>query len=108
MKHLVLIASAALALGGGPAAAATNAPTAAAATTAPAAKAPFGCEARAGSICHFRIFYPAGRSRDVVLPAGMKQRIPEVRIGRDSYCVTVNAKPRHKCPRKVIGANYNS
>ena len=103
MKHLVLIASVALALGGA-AAAATNPQPAATS----AAKAPFGCEARAGSICHFRIFYPAGRTRDVVLPAGMKQSIPEVRIGRDSYCVTVNAKPRHKCARKVIGASYNS
>jgi hypothetical protein len=100
MKHLILIASVALA-------AATNAP-AAATTSAPAAKASFGCEARAGSTCYFRIFYPAGRSRDVVLPAGMKEKIPEVRSGRDSYCVTVNAKPRHKCQRKLIGAGYNS
>ena len=61
-----------------------------------------------GSICYFRIFYSAGRSRNVVLPAGMKQKIPEVRIGRDSYCVTANAKPRHKCARKTVGAGYNS
>jgi hypothetical protein len=100
MKHLVLIACVALAFAS-PAAAATNPPAA-------AAKAPFGCEARAGSTCYFRIFYPEGRSRDVVLPAGMKQQIPEVRIGRDSYCVAVNAKPLHKCARKVIGAGYNS
>ena len=72
MKHLVLIACVALAFAS-PAAAATNPPAAAGAN---AAKAPFGCEARAGSICYFRIFYPAGRSRDVVLPAGMKQQNP--------------------------------
>jgi hypothetical protein len=102
MKHLVLIAAVALAAGSAGVAAA------AAAAATPAAKAPFGCEARAGSTCYFRIFYAAGRSRDVVLPAGMKQHIPEVRIGHDSYCVTVNAKPRNKCARKVIGAGYNS
>ena len=101
MKHLVLIASVALALGAAAAAVARG-------CRRTAAKAPFGCEARAGSICYFRIFYPEGRSRDVVLPAGMKQRIPEVRIGRDSYCVTVNAKPPHKCARKMIGAGYNT
>jgi hypothetical protein len=68
----------------------------------------FGCEARGGGTCHFRIFYPGGRSRDVVLPAGMKTPIPDLRIGQDRYCVVVNKKPVHKCPRKVVNANYNS
>lgn len=121
MKRLILIA--ALALGVAfPAAAQTagtftqvrkielKGPAPAPAATAPAKiLAPlFGCEARGAGICHFRIFYPAGRSRDVVLPAGMKTPVPDVRIGEDSYCVTVNKKPVHKCPRKVINANYNS
>lgn len=80
-------------------------PAVAPATTT--AKAPFGCEARAPKVCHFVIFYARG-SRDVVLPAGMKQAIPEVRIGSDSYCVAVNTKPVWTCARKTIKASYNS
>src|SRR5437588_6253837 len=44
-------------------------------------KAPFGCDARPPDVCHFKIFYPRG-SRGVVLPAGMKATIPDVKIGR--------------------------
>jgi hypothetical protein len=72
-----------------------------------ATKAPFGCEARGGEVCHFQIFYQGGRGRVVVLPAGMKESIPAVRIGSDSYCVGINRRPTHKCARKVINANYN-
>lgn len=84
------------------------APARAATTSAKAADPLFGCEARGKDICHFRIFYPGGRGRNVVLPAGMKTAIPDVRIGEDSYCVAVNRKPVHKCPRKAINATYNS
>jgi hypothetical protein len=76
-------------------------------STATTAKAPFGCEARKPGICYFRVYYARG-SREVVLPAGMKQAIPEVRIGSDSYCMAVNAKPAPKCTRKTINASYNS
>ena len=72
-----------------------------------AADAPFGCDARAPSICYFRIFYPRG-TRDVVLPAGMKVKIPEMEIGRSRYCVQVGTRPTGKCARKVINADYNS
>jgi len=75
------------------------------AQTAP--KASFGCDARAPNICNFRIHYERG-SREVVLPAGMKAKIPAVRIGTDTYCVTVNRKPVPSCARKVINAKYNS
>jgi hypothetical protein len=73
-----------------------------------AASAEFGCGARAPQICYFHIFYERG-GRDVVLPAGTKQAIPDLRIGKDSYCVAVDQKPRRaKCNRKVIGPAYNS
>ena len=78
--------------------------TAVAQTTA---KASFGCDARAPNICNFRIHYARG-SREVFLPAGMKAKIPAVRIGTDTYCVTVNRKPVPSCNRKVINAKYNS
>lgn len=97
MKPLLLIA--ALMLG---------ALSPASAATAKSAKAPFGCAAQAPAVCTFRIFYEGGRTRDVILPAGMKAAIPEVRIGKDSYCVVVNKKAVHKCPRKLINAEYNS
>ena len=72
-----------------------------------AADAPFGCDARAPSICYFRIFYPRG-TRDVVLPAGMKVKIPEVEIGRSRYCVQVDTRPPAKCVRKTINETYNN
>jgi hypothetical protein len=78
------------------------APVASAAT-----EASFGCDARAPSVCYFRIFYARG-DRIVVLPAGTKQKVPGIVVGRDSYCMTLAKAPAFKCARKVISANYNS
>jgi len=104
MRLLFLIA--ALTVGSAPFVSASAAP--AASPRSAATKAPFGCEARTGQICHFQIFYQGGRGRLVVLPAGMKESIPDVRIGSDSYCVGLNRRPAYdKCARKVINANYN-
>jgi hypothetical protein len=94
MRNLVL-AAAALALG-------------TSISPAGAANAPFGCDARAGAVCYFQIFYSPKRSRIVVLPAGMKEVVPQVTIDRDRYCVAVNARPRHKCQQKVVNATYNN
>ena len=126
MKHRMIALAAVLALGVSvPAAAQTTnappqvkkimlkgpAPVPKAATTstqtAALAKAPFGCDARAPHVCHFRVHYARG-SRNIVLPAGMKAKVPEVRIGSDTYCVSLNQKPIPKCARKVINAKYNS
>lgn len=82
--------------------------TCAGSSGASAAVAPFGCDARAADVCYFRIFYGPHRSRDVVLPAGMKQKIPEVTIDRSQYCVSINARPRHKCARKTVNGVYNN
>lgn len=77
------------------------------ASPAAAADASFGCEARAQSVCYFRIFYYPRQNRQVVLPAGMKTTIPHLEIGRDRYCVSVGAPPRNDCNRKLITAGYN-
>jgi hypothetical protein len=70
-------------------------------------KAPFGCDAASPNVCHFRIY--SGRfSRNVVLPAGMKVAVPQMRIGADTYCVEVNKVPAPKCARKAINVKYNS
>ena len=69
--------------------------------------APFGCDASAPNVCHFQIYYPRG-GRGVVLPAGMKSTVPDIKIGRDSYCVGINRAPAHKCARKIINATYNN
>jgi hypothetical protein len=79
-----------------------------AATAAVPTKAPFGCDARAGQTCYFLIFYQGGRGRVIILPAGMKESIPEVVVGRDSYCVGLSRTPSYKCTRKVINATYNN
>jgi hypothetical protein len=80
------------------------APTPAAA--APTARAPFGCDARAPNVCHFRIFYTRG-DRIVILAAGMKeQKVPVIVDG--SYCMALNKAPIYKCQRKVINDKYNS
>jgi len=95
MKYAILVLGAALGLCGIDAAAAA------------AAKAPFGCEARAPNVCYFRIFYTRG-DRIVILPAGMKVKIPGVEVNRDRYCVDLGKAPAHKCSRKLINGNYNS
>jgi hypothetical protein len=74
---------------------------------AAADKAPFGCDVRAPSVCHFQIFYQRG-GRAVVLAAGMKTTVPEVKVGSDGYCVAINKPPSHKCARKTINATYNN
>ncbi len=81
--------------------------TALSSAPAPARKAPFLCMATSG-VCHFHIYYAAGRSRIILLPAGAKDSVPDVRIGTDSYCIQVNKNPAHKCARKIINANSNS
>ena len=103
MKRLFLIGAGALSLGAAVAAVSPARP----ALAQPAPKAPFGCDARAPNICNFRIYYARG-SREVFLPAGMKQQIPGVRIGTDTYCVTLNKKPVPSCTRKLINAKSNS
>ena len=78
----------------------------AAAAAVPTTIAPFGCEARAPNVCHFRIFYTRG-DRIVILPAGMKEKKIPVVAGGD-YCMTLNKPPVFKCTRKVINDKYNS
>jgi hypothetical protein len=96
MKHSLLVLAAAL----------TVAMTSSA--FANAAVAPFGCDARAPDICYFRIFYVASKeTRDVILPAGMKQKIPGVEIGRDTYCLGISARPAYRCAKRVINGTYN-
>jgi hypothetical protein len=73
---------------------------------APTTSAAFGCDARAPNVCHFRIFYTRG-DRIVMLPAGMKDKVPGVTIG-GNYCMTLGKTPAHKCARKVINGQYNS
>jgi hypothetical protein len=79
-----------------------------AAAPAMADDAPFGCEARAGSVCYFRLFMLPRFGRVVVLPAGMKVKIPGLNIGKDSYCVGVGATPTFLCKKKLVDAKYNS
>jgi hypothetical protein len=73
---------------------------------APTTSAAFGCDASAPSVCHFRIFYTRG-DRVVILPAGMKNKVPGVTIG-GNYCMTLGKTPVYKCARKVISDKYNS
>jgi len=100
MKHLILVAAAALTIGSaGPAAAAAAGPT---------APAPFGCNARAGQTCYFKIYYTPRGTRIVLLPGGTREAIPGLQIGTDHYCVEVGKQPANKCTQKVVNANYNN
>ncbi len=93
MKHSLFVLGTVLALCGS--------------SPATAAEAPFGCEARAPNTCYFRIFYTRG-DRIVILPSGMKQKVPGIDIGKDHYCVALGKSPDYKCLRKLINAKYNS
>jgi hypothetical protein len=83
---------------------ATGAPPAAHAAPS---TAPFGCDARAGVTCFFRLFLGPRATRIVQLQSGMKVSIPGVDIGNDHYCVSANQPPVPKCARTVINATYN-
>jgi len=78
------------------------------ATPAPVANAPFGCDARAPGVCYFRIYYQPRGTRAVVMPAGLKENIPGVKVGSDRYCVSVGAPPAKKCTQKTVNGDYNS
>jgi hypothetical protein len=83
-----------------------------AAGAAPAAHAapgtaPFGCDARHGVTCIFKLFLGPRATRIVVLQSGMKVGIPGVNIGKDHYCVSPNVPPRPKCAQTVINGTYN-
>jgi hypothetical protein len=75
---------------------------------AAAAPAPFGCDASAGQICYFKLYYSPRRTRIVQLPTGMKVNIPDVVVDRDTYCVSVGQPPANKCTQKTINATYNN
>ena len=94
MKHAILLALAVLTIGN--------------VNLAAAAPAPFGCDARAGQTCFFKIFYGPRSTRIVQLPTGMKVNIPDVTIGRDKYCVEVGKPPAYKCTQKTINATHNN
>jgi hypothetical protein len=70
--------------------------------------APFGCDARAGQKCFFKIYYTPGRTRIVQLLSGMKVDIPGLNIGRTQYCVNVGTPPTAKCAQKTVNASYNN
>ena len=99
MKRVFFILANLLALSGAVSAQVPMAP-------APTTSAAFGCDARAPNVCRFRIFYTRG-DRIVILPAGMKDKVPGVTIG-GNYCMTVGKTPAYKCTRKVINDKYNS
>jgi hypothetical protein len=70
--------------------------------------APFGCEAVKPKLCYFRIFYLPRQTRQVILPAGVKENIPGVDIGRDQYCMKIGGAPAYKCERKTITSKENN
>jgi hypothetical protein len=69
--------------------------------------APFGCDARPGVTCFFKLFLGPRATRIVQLQPGMKVSIPGVNIGNDRYCVATNQPPVPKCRQIVINATYN-
>jgi len=69
--------------------------------------APFGCDARPGGTCFFKLFLGPRATRMVQLKSGMKVGIPGVDIGKDRYCVSAKEPPVPKCAKTVINATYN-
>jgi hypothetical protein len=69
--------------------------------------APFGCDARPGVTCFFKLFLGPRATRVVQLQAGMKVGIPGVDISKDRYCVSANQPPVPKCAHTVINGTYN-
>ncbi|MBV9245666.1 MAG: hypothetical protein JO366_12725 [Methylobacteriaceae bacterium] len=72
-----------------------------------AAVAPFACDAPVPKVCHFRLYFTPRGTRDIVLPAGMREGFPGVTIGRDHYCVSVDSPLTNSCIRKLINDSNN-
>jgi hypothetical protein len=113
MKRAFFVLANALALSGAASVPALTAPVAAPVRTAPVttapapmARVPFGCDARAPNVCHFRIFYERG-DRIIILPAGMTEKRVPATIG-GGYCMALGKAPVYKCARKVVNDKYNS
>ena len=69
----------------------------------------FGCDARAPTVCRFRIYYTQQRGNRVVsLPAGMKVYVSDAVPNRDTYCVAANVDPTPNCIHRVIKSTYNN
>jgi len=94
MKRLIFVAVAAMAIAG--------------IDPASAADASFGCEARAGQTCFFKLFLGPRATRVVQLVSGMKVNVPGVDVGRDHYCMDLAGPPASlRCQHKLISAGYN-
>ena len=65
----------------------------------------FTCVSAATNVCRFRIFYATRGDRIVVLTGGMKQNVPGVTVGKDSYCMSINETPRFRCTSKLVAAS---
>ena len=95
--YITAIAAAVLLAPGGGLAAPAEAPV----------TAPFGCDARPGVTCFFKLFFGPRATRIVQLKSGMRVDIPGVHIGNDTYCLSANEPPVPKCEQIVINATYN-
>jgi hypothetical protein len=94
MKRLIIVAGAALTISS-------------AGQAATPSGAPFACTAPAGQTCFFKIYYTPRRTRIVQLPSGMRETIPDVQVGTEHYCVSVQKPPVNKCSQKLINATLN-
>ena len=92
MKHALLFLAAAATLSAAPPATAADGPL-------------FTCVSAATNVCRFRIFYATRGDRIVVLTGGMKQNVPGVTVGKDSYCMSINETPRFRCTSKLVAAS---
>jgi hypothetical protein len=72
--------------------------------------APFACNAGRGrtATCFFKLFLGPTYTRIVQLPANMTVSIPNVNIGSDRYCVSMNTTPLPTCVPTVIKATLNN
>ena len=69
--------------------------------------APFGCNARRGGTCFFKLFLGPQYTRIVQLPPSVTVNIPGVNIGSDRYCISVNQAPLPTCAPTTIKATLN-
>jgi hypothetical protein len=95
MKRLIIVAAAALTISS-------------AGQAATASGAPFGCTAPAGQTCYFKIYYTPRRTRIVELQSGMRVTVPDVQVGTEHYCISVQKPPVNKCSQKLINATLNN
>ncbi len=77
---------------------------------AESAGATFGCPAQPNKTCFFVVFLGVGNgfeTRNFEVPGGETRRLPDVVVGRDTYCYGINETVASTCKKITVSNGVN-